>query len=83
MKLLAIHDVQGNIARLVVRPPKAPPAAVAAELGQLVTEVEAPEITIDPDDPKSYHRLVEVIEHFRVEVKTEGKLVRKTPSKAG
>lgn len=83
MRLLAIHDAQGNIARLVVRPPDSPPAAVKAGPGQFVTEIDAPEVTVDLADPDSHQRLVEVLEHFRVEVKVEGRLVRKTPSKAG
>ncbi len=79
MKVLAIHDAQGNIAALVVGPPSSPPAVVAAEPGQLVTEVEAPEVKVERTDPESYQRLVEVIENFRLELKAPGRLVRKTP----
>jgi len=77
MKLLAVHDAKGNIARIMVCPPSAPPAATAAGPGYFVTEVEAPDPKIDAADPESYQRLTQVLKNFRVEVKTEGKLVRK------
>ncbi len=81
MKLLAIHDAKGNISRIVVCPPNAPPAATAVGPGHFVTEVEALDVKIDPADPSSYQRLTQVLENSQVEVKTEGKLVRKTRPK--
>jgi hypothetical protein len=83
MKLLGIHDAKGNIARIVVCPPNAPAGATAAEPGQFVTEIEAPGVEVDPGDPANYQRLKEVLENFQVEVKTEGKLVRKTHPEEG
>jgi len=82
MKILAIHDAHGNITASVVLPENAPPGAVAAEPGQMMTEVEA-EVRIDPLDGENYQRLIEVIQNFRVDVKTEAKLVRKRPPKGG
>jgi hypothetical protein len=82
MKVLAIHDAQGNIAAVVVRPGDAPTGAVVVP-GQTVTEVEAPEVHIDPEDPGSYQQLIEMLQEFQVEVKTEGRLVRKAPGQAG
>jgi hypothetical protein len=82
MKLLAIHDTQGHIARLLIRPPDAPPVAVATGPGQLATEIDAPDVRVDPANPDSYQRLLEVLQHYRVESKTEGKLVKKPRPKA-
>ena len=83
MKILAIHDAKGNIAASIVLPANAPPGAVAVDPGQVMTEVEVRELKIDPLDGQNYQRLVEVIQNFRVEVKTEAKLVRKRPAKSG
>ncbi len=80
MRLIAIHDAQGSISALVVQPPNSPPGSPAAAPGQSVTEVEAPDVQIDLGDPASFERLVEVLEHYRIEVK--GKLTNKPP-KAG
>ena len=77
MKILAMHDVQGNIRSIAVSPADSPPAQLRAELGLLVTEVEAPEISeIDLHDPESFRRLDEVLKQFRV-AKTEVRLMRK------
>lgn len=80
MKILAVHDAQGNITAVVVRPEGAP-MGVTAEPGQLATEVDAPDVKIDPADPGSYQRLIEMLQEFRVEVKTEGRLVKRARGK--
>jgi len=84
MRVLAMHDAQGNIHHIVVGPPDSPPAVVTAEPGLLVTEVEAPEEIADLDlsDPQSQRQLNEVLQNFRVEAQAEGRLVRKA-SEAG
>ena len=80
MKVLAIHDAQGNIDTIIVRPGDAPMGATVSP-GQMVTEVEVADVKIDPADPGSYQRLIEMLQEFRVEVKTEARLVRKAPGK--
>jgi hypothetical protein len=74
MRILAIHDAQGNIYHTVVSPPDSPPVAFAGEPGLSVTEVEAPEL----GDPMDRQQIEEVRERWRVEVKPEAKLVRRT-----
>jgi hypothetical protein len=74
MRILAIHDAQGNIYHIVMRPSDSPPVAFAGEPGLSVTEVEAPEIS----DPRDRQQIEEVLERWRVEVKPEAKLVRRT-----
>lgn len=77
MKVLAIHDAKGNIDAVIVRPGDAPMGATAAP-GQMVTEVEVPDVKIDPADPRSYQRLIDMLREFRVEVKTVARLVKKS-----
>jgi len=83
MKILTVHDGRGNIDACVVQPPNAPPVAMSAAPGQVVSEVEAREVRIDLDDPESLQRLVDVVRNFRVEVKTEARLVRINSPKSG
>jgi hypothetical protein len=78
MKIVAIHDTQGNFIASVVSPEEdSPPGALAAGPGEMMTEVEAREVRIDPLDEKEYQQLIEVMKNFRVDVKTEAKLVKK------
>jgi len=82
MKVLAIHDAKGDIARIVVCPPNSPPAGTAVGAGYLATEVEAPDLKINAADPQSYQRVAQVLKKLKVEVKPAGKLVKKRPSGA-
>jgi hypothetical protein len=79
MRVLAGHDVEGNIHYVVVSPADAPPATVTTETSLLVTEVEAPE-GLDLSDPKGSQRqlqkVLQYLRDFRVEV-GKAKLVRK------
>lgn len=67
MRLLAIHDAEGNIARFVMNPSDGPRAAVAVQAGEFVTEIEAPDLEFDAEDPSSLRRVVELLERYRVE----------------
>lgn len=73
MRFFAVHDIRGNLTAIMVSPPDSPPEGAMMEPGQLMTEVDAPEVTIDLGEPASYERLVEVLEHFEVEVKATTK----------
>lgn len=77
MKLLAIHDAKGNIVRLIVRPLNAPPGSTAVPSGHFATEIEVPDIKIEPGQQSTYDRLKQVMKDHRIEVKTESKLVPK------
>ena len=84
MRFTAVHDRNGNIAALMASPPDAPPATAVTDAGaQFVTEVEVPEEIIDLTEPESEQRVVEVLQDFRVEVETEGRIVRKSSSNTG
>jgi hypothetical protein len=83
MKYLAIHDRQGNITALATRPADAPPATVVADPGTFVTEVEVAADVIDLAGLENEQRVVEALQGFRIETKTEAKLVRKTSAETG
>jgi hypothetical protein len=84
MKVTAIHDAEGNIARLLVRPANAPMGSPATPPpGHLATEVDIAGLKLDATDPKDFERLVETMRDYRIEVKAAtGKLVRKRGGKA-
>jgi hypothetical protein len=81
MKCLAMHDRSGNIAALVACPPESPPVMVTPQPGLFVTEVEVPEGLIDVAGPEGEKRVAEVLGQFHIKGMTEGKLVKRTPSK--
>jgi hypothetical protein len=83
MKYLANHDRQGNITALATRPADAPPVTVVTDAGQFVTEVEVADDLIDLVGQESDERVVEAIQEFRIEAKTEARLVKKAPSATG
>jgi hypothetical protein len=78
MRFTAIHDSQGNISALVVPPPNSPPPQLETRPGQRMTEVEAPEVTIDLGSPRLNEELSDLIQNHRVESQSvEGRLTRK------
>jgi hypothetical protein len=78
MRILAGHDVEGNIQYVVISPADTPPATVTTETGLSVTEVEAPEVIagLDPKDSHQLRKALQDLQDFRVEV-GKAKLVRK------
>jgi len=67
MKIMAIHDAQGNISATVVLPTDAPPGAIRVEPGQTITEIDGHNLKFDAQKEQSYERLREVIQNFRIE----------------
>jgi hypothetical protein len=83
MHIVITHDRDGNIARLIICPPDGPPVAGIVDVGQYVTELEVPEDTFDfmrQEGDKDEERIIQALKAFRVDVKTEAKLVRKSAS---
>jgi hypothetical protein len=80
MRILAMHDAEGNVQRIEVSPEDAPPGGVTPDPGLLLTEVEAPDISrLDLSDPASHQQIAEMLEHYRVEAEGGGaRLVRKS-----
>jgi hypothetical protein len=80
MRLSVIHDSQGNIQAIIASPPDAPPAHGEVKGGQLVTEVDDPELTADAGDDAVHSRLAELTRNYTIEVEApSGKLARKSP----
>ena len=80
MRVLAAHNLLGNIAHFVVLPTDAPPAAVGVAQGHLVTEVDAAGLRLDAKKPEGLEKLAETIRAYRVDVKEHGRLVKKKKS---
>src|SRR4026207_2319788 len=78
MKIMAVHDAQGNISATVVLPTDAPAGAIRVEPGQTITAIVGSHLKFDAQKEKSYERLIEVIQNFRIEpIPSRAKLVRK------
>jgi hypothetical protein len=77
MKVLAAHNLLGDIEHLVVLPTDAPPAAVGIAQGHLVTEVDASGLRLDPEKPEELEKLSAAIREYQVDVKERGRLVKK------
>jgi hypothetical protein len=76
MKAIALHDRHGAIVALTDIPADAPPASIAPGPGQALTEVELPE---ELTRLETEELVVEALRNFRLETKTEVKLVRRRP----
>ena len=78
MQFTVLHDSQGDISALVACPPDSPPAQIEAKPGQRMTEVEAPEGTVDLDSPRLNEHLADLMQNYRVEVQSaKGRLTTK------
>ena len=78
MKIMAVHDAQGNISATVVLPTDAPAGAIRVEPGQAITEIDGHNLKFDAVNEQRYERLTELIQNFRVEPGiSKAKLVRK------
>jgi len=88
VRVVAVHDKDGNIGTLIASPADARRAGVKLEPWEYMHEVEVPDIALDMDDAQLHSRLNEVRENFRVEVDTEAaeapeaQLVRKSSTQA-
>jgi hypothetical protein len=78
MKILAAHNLGGDIEHLVVLPADAPPAAVGVAQGHLVTEIDTAGVKFDATKPEGLEKLVETIRAYRVDVKGHGRLRKKS-----
>ena len=77
MRLTIIHDSNGNIRKLVAYPADGPAAYPATRPGELVAQVEIPELTADRGAQKILEHLSDLAENYRVEVDSKTKLTRK------
>jgi hypothetical protein len=78
VKLLVVHDRAGNISAVVTVPADAPMPGIAnAQPGQIITVVQAPELSFDPTDERGHDQLLRLLDEYAVDVSAEAKLVRK------
>jgi hypothetical protein len=78
VRLTIIHDIQGNIASVAASPPDSPVAYLEMKPGQRMTEVEAPELTLDQGIEYIRKRMTHLMETHRVAIEsTEGRLIKK------
>lgn len=78
MHLTLIHDIQGNIASIVVSPPDSPVAYLETQPGQQMTEIEMPDLTLDQDNDYIRERLWDLKENHIVVIENhEGRLAKK------
>jgi hypothetical protein len=83
MHIVVTHDRDGNIVSLTICPPDGPPVAGVVDVGQYVTELDVPEDALDfirQEGENDEERIIKALAEFRVDLKTEGKLVRKSAS---
>ena len=78
MKILVLHDREGNIDAVVTVPADAPAPRPATRPEQLVSEVEV-ELSSHPHDEKHHEELLRLVEEHRVEGVGEARLVPKRP----
>ena len=77
MKLTILHDSAGNITALIAYPPEAPPAYMETQLGERVTEIEIPELTLELGHQKIREYLSDLAANHKVELDDRATLTRK------
>lgn len=79
MKMLVLHDREGNIASVLTGPAGAPKCAPVRETEQLLSEVEVPESLLGADDDPDSELtgLVRLIKGYVVKLDQEAQLVRR------
>ena len=78
MKVLLIHDAEGNVRGVVAASPDAPPDAGPGEPGELRSEVELDGYSPEASDEERLESLMRVAQDFRVEFERTAQLVPKS-----
>jgi hypothetical protein len=79
MRVVALHDADGNIESLLASPEGSPSMGTEVKPGQRMTEIDVPELTSDLDGSSLLDRLDEMISSHRVEAgPSQARLVQKT-----
>jgi hypothetical protein len=68
MRMLVIHDGDGNVNGVVTSPSDAPPIYVGTQPGEFVSEVEPPEGTIGTEALQP-ERILELLREYRVDAR--------------
>ena len=79
MKAFVTYERDGELVSFILGPADGPPVAIVTEPGQYVAEVDAPRslVQLIRDDEVDEEKVIKALGEYRVEAKTEAKLVRK------
>ena len=79
MKAYVTYERDGELVSFIVGPADGPPVAIATEPGQYVAEVDAPRslVQLIRDGEADEEKVIKALSEYRVEAKTDAKLVRK------
>jgi len=78
MKAFVTYEREGELVSFVLGPADGPPVAIVTEPGQYIAEVNAPRslVRLIQDGEADEEKVVKELSAYRVDVKTEAKLVR-------
>jgi hypothetical protein len=82
MRCIVVHDKRGNVVSLATTDPDSPPVSLALGPGELVAEVDVPDDLLDTEGLEHDERVAEALRAFRVEARTDAKLVRRRDASA-
>ena len=79
MKAFVTYEHGGELVSFILGPADGPPVAIVTEPGQNVAEVNAPRglVRLVRDGEADEEKAIKALSAYRVEAKTEAKLVRK------
>ena len=79
MKAFVTYERDGELVGLILGPADGPPVATVTEPGQYVAEVEAPRSLVEliRDGGADEEKIMKELNSYRVDIKTEAKLVRR------
>ena len=79
MKAFVTYESDGQLVSFILGPADGPPVAIVAEPGQYVAEVDAPRslVRLVHDGEAEEEKVIKELNAYRVDVKTEAKLVRR------
>jgi len=79
MKAFVTHDRDGALLSLIVGPSDGPPAAITTEPGLHVAELDAPKRLVElfRDQEPDEEKILDVLKEYKVDFKTDAKLVRR------
>jgi hypothetical protein len=79
MKAYVTYERGGELVSFILGPADGPPVAIVTEPGQYVAEVDAPRslVKLIHDGEADEEKVIKELSAYRVDVKTEARLVRK------
>ena len=69
MRLVIVHDIYGNVMGVTASPPDLPLGHPQTRPGELVAQLEDPDITMHLKPDEIRHRLTDLVKNHRVEVR--------------